>query len=68
MKVNAGVKLPDTDIVVVHRSDSSGTTYCWTDFLSKVSPDWKSKVGNSTAVKWPVGLGGRRVAMESRAM
>jgi phosphate transport system substrate-binding protein len=56
---NAGVKLPDTDIVVVHRSDGSGTTFVWTDYLSKVSPEWKSKVGSNTSVKWPVGLGGK---------
>jgi phosphate transport system substrate-binding protein len=57
--VNPGVKLPDTDIVVVHRSDGSGTTFVWTDYLSKVSPEWKSKVGSNTSVKWPVGLGGK---------
>ncbi|MDD5543018.1 MAG: phosphate ABC transporter substrate-binding protein PstS [Acidobacteriia bacterium] len=56
---NPGVKLPGTDIVVVHRSDGSGTTYIWTDFLSKVSPEWKSRVGHSTSVNWPVGLGGK---------
>ncbi len=56
---NPGVKLPDTDIVVVHRSDGSGTTFVWTDYLSKVSPEWKSKVGSNTSVKWPVGLGGK---------
>ena len=54
-----GVKLPNDDIVVVHRSDGSGTTYIFTDFLSKASPDWKSKVGTSTSVNWPVGLGGK---------
>ena len=58
-QVNPGVKLPADQIVVVHRSDGSGTTYVWTDFLSKVSPDWKAKVGNGTAVNWPVGLGGK---------
>jgi phosphate transport system substrate-binding protein len=58
-KVNPGIKLPDKDIVVVHRSDGSGTTYVWTDYLSKVSPEWKSKVGVSTSVNWPVGLGGK---------
>src|SRR3984893_4231961 len=59
-KANSGVKLPDTDIVVVHRSDGSGTTYIWTDFLAKVSSDWKNKVGNAaTSVNWPVGLGGK---------
>jgi phosphate transport system substrate-binding protein len=56
---NAGVKLPATDIVVVHRSDSSGTSFVFTDYLSKVSPDWKGKVGANSAVSWPVGLGGK---------
>ena len=56
---NPGVKLPAEDIVVVHRSDGSGTTYIWTDYLSKVSSDWKSKVGTNTSVNWPVGLGGK---------
>jgi phosphate transport system substrate-binding protein len=56
---NKGVKLPDADIVVVHRSDGSGTTYIWTDYLSKVSPEWKSKVGAGTSPNWPVGLGGK---------
>jgi phosphate transport system substrate-binding protein len=56
---NQGVNLPADDIIVVHRAESSGTTYVWTDFLSKVSEEWKSKVGRSTAVKWPVGLGGQ---------
>jgi len=59
VKANPGVKLPDNDIVVVHRSDGSGTTFVWTDYLSKVSPDWKSKVGAGTAVNWPAGLGGK---------
>lgn len=58
-KVNAGVTLPATDITVVHRSDGSGTTYIWADFLSKVSPEWKEKVGVSTAVNWPAGVGGK---------
>lgn len=59
-KPNPGVKLPGDDIVVVHRSDGSGTSYIWTDFLAKVSPEWKSKVGNAaTSVNWPVGLGGK---------
>jgi phosphate transport system substrate-binding protein len=57
--LNPGMKLPDTDIVVVHRSDGSGTSYVWTDYLSKVSKDWESKVGKSTSVNWPVGLGGK---------
>ena len=56
---NPGVKLPAEDIVVIHRSDGSGTTYIWTDYLSKVSPEWKSKVGTNTSVNWPVGLGGK---------
>jgi phosphate transport system substrate-binding protein len=56
---NKGVNLPGNEIVVVHRSDGSGTTYCWTDYLSKVSDEWKSKVGKSTSVNWPVGLGGK---------
>jgi phosphate transport system substrate-binding protein len=56
---NPGVKLPNTDIVVVHRSESSGTTYIWVDYLAKVSPEWKQKVGVKTAVKWPVGLGSK---------
>ncbi len=58
-KPNPGVKLPGSDIVVVHRSDASGTTYVWVDFLSKVSDEWKSKVGKNVAVNWPVGLGGK---------
>src|SRR5271156_4172383 len=56
---NKGVSLPANDIVVVHRSDGSGTTYIWTDYLSKVSDDWKNKVGKGTSVNWPVGLGGK---------
>jgi phosphate transport system substrate-binding protein len=56
---NPGVSLPDQAIVVVHRSDGSGTTYIWTDYLSKVSPEWKDKVGRGTSVNWPVGLGGK---------
>lgn len=58
-KLNDGVKLPSADIVVVHRSDGSGTTFGWTNYLSKVSPDWKSQVGEGKAVKWPVGQGGK---------
>jgi len=58
-KANPGVKLPDTDIIVVHRSDGSGTTYVWTDYLSKISPEWSSRVGKGTSVAWPVGLGGK---------
>jgi phosphate transport system substrate-binding protein len=56
---NPGVKLTAQDIVVLHRSDGSGTTYIWSDYLSKVSNDWKSKVGTNTSVNWPVGLGGK---------
>ena len=56
---NANVNLPDNDIVVVHRSDGSGTTYVWVDYLSKISPEWKSKVGVNTSINWPVGLGGK---------
>jgi phosphate transport system substrate-binding protein len=56
---NPGVKLPSDDIVVVHRSDGSGTTYIWTDYLSKISPEWLQKVGKATSVNWPVGLGGK---------
>lgn len=56
---NSGVKLPAEDIVVVHRSDGSGTTYIWTDYLSKISDEWKNKVGKGTSVNWPVGLGGK---------
>ena len=56
---NAGVQLPDQPILVVHRSDGSGTTYIWVDYLSKVSPDWQQKVGKGTSVNWPVGLGGK---------
>ena len=57
--VNKGVALPASDIIVVHRADGSGTTYIWTDYLSKVSEEWKTKVGKGTSVNWPVGLGGK---------
>jgi phosphate transport system substrate-binding protein len=57
--VNPGVNLPDKDIIVVHRSDGSGTTYIWTDYLSKISPEWQSQAGKGTSVKWPIGLGGK---------
>jgi phosphate transport system substrate-binding protein len=57
--LNAGVKLPGMDITVCHRSDGSGTTYIWVDYLSKVSPEWKQKVGVATSVNWPVGIGGK---------
>ena len=59
VKLNAGVTLPATDITVAHRADGSGTTYIWVDYLSKVSPEWKTKVGINTSVKWPTGVGGR---------
>jgi phosphate transport system substrate-binding protein len=58
-KANPGMNLPNQPIIVVHRSDGSGTTYIWTDYLSKVSKDWESSVGKGTSVKWPVGLGGK---------
>jgi phosphate transport system substrate-binding protein len=58
-KVNAGVNLPATDITVVHRSDGSGTSYIFADYLAKVSPEWKQKVGVATAVNWPAGVGGK---------
>src|SRR6266853_236476 len=58
-KLNEGVKLPATDITVVHRSDASGTTYIWVDYLSKVSPEWKAKAGVATQVNWPTGVGGK---------
>jgi phosphate transport system substrate-binding protein len=54
---NNGVALPDADIVVIHRSDGSGTTYTWSDFLSKISTDWKSTVGTAMTLAWPVGTG-----------
>jgi phosphate transport system substrate-binding protein len=57
--LNPGVKLPADDITVVHRADSSGTSFLWTDYLSQTSPEWKSKVGAGTAVKWAVGVGGK---------
>jgi phosphate transport system substrate-binding protein len=56
---NPGVSLPDRDVIVIHRSEGSGTTFVWTDYLSKISPEWKSRVGADTSVKWPVGLGGK---------
>jgi phosphate transport system substrate-binding protein len=56
---NPGVSLPNQPIIVIHRSDGSGTTYIWTDYLSKVSPDWQSQVGKGVSVRWPVGLGGK---------
>ena len=56
---NPGVDLPNQDILVVHRSDGSGTSFIWTDYLSKVSSEWKNQVGSGTSVKWPIGLGGK---------
>jgi phosphate transport system substrate-binding protein len=56
---NPGINLPDKPVVVIHRSDGSGTTFVWTDYLSRVSPEWKSAAGANTSVKWPVGLGGK---------
>src|SRR6202451_3730645 len=56
---NPGVNFPDKDIIVVHRSDGSGTSFIWTDYLSKVSSDWKNQVGSDTSVKWPIGMGGK---------
>src|SRR5271163_2191046 len=58
-KPNPGVNLPNSDIVVVHRSDGSGTSYIFTDFLSKANDDWKNKVGKGASINWPVGLGGK---------
>jgi phosphate transport system substrate-binding protein len=58
-KLNAGMKLPSSDITVVHRSDGSGTSYIWVDYLAKVSPEWLKKVGVATSVNWPNGLGGK---------
>ena len=58
-KLNTGVNLPATDITVVHRSDASGTTYIWVDYLSKVSAEWKMKAGVATQVNWPTGVGGK---------
>ena len=57
--LNSGTKLPDQEIVVVHRSDGSGTTFIFTDYLSKVSGEWKQKAGNNTSVNWPAGIGGK---------
>ncbi len=56
---NPGTDLPDAPIIVVHRSDGSGTTYCWVDYLCKVSPEWAKKAGKGTSVNWPTGLGGK---------
>ncbi len=59
VKINAGLKLPDQDIAVVHRSDGSGTTFLFTNYLMKVSKDWEKTVGNDASVEWPVGIGGK---------
>ena len=59
MALNPGIKLPGSDVIVVHRSDGSGTSFIFTDYLSKVSPEWKAKVGAATSVNWPIGLGGK---------
>jgi phosphate transport system substrate-binding protein len=58
-KLNPGVNLPATDVTIVHRSDGSGTTYIWCDYLSKVSPEYKKRVGVATSVNWPTGVGGK---------
>lgn len=58
-KINPGVKLPDAGITVIHRSDGSGTTFIFTNYLAKISPEWKTKVGNDVSVAWPVGVGGK---------
>jgi phosphate transport system substrate-binding protein len=58
-KLNTGVTLPNTDITVVHRSDGSGTTYIWVDYLAKISPEWKGKVGVGQSPNWPTGIGGK---------
>src|SRR5436190_618181 len=58
-RLNAGINLPGTDITVVHRSEGSGTTYIWADYLAKMSPEWKSKVGVAASLNWPVGIGGK---------
>jgi len=57
--LNPGLTLPKTDLIVVHRSDGSGTTFVFVDYLSKVSPEWRSRVGSATSVSWPTGLGGK---------
>ena len=59
MDLNAGIKLPDKDITVVHRSDGSGTTFIFTNYLAKVSPEWKQKAGSDVSVSWPTGVGGK---------
>ncbi len=59
VRLNPAARLPSTDITVVHRSDGSGTTYIWADYLAKVSPEWKQRVGVATALQWPTGVGGK---------
>ena len=59
MALNPDLKLPKLEISIVHRADGSGTSFIWTNYLSKVSPEWKTKVGEGTAVNWPVGVGGK---------
>jgi phosphate transport system substrate-binding protein len=66
--LNPGVEMPDKDILVAHRSDGSGTTWIFTNYLCKVSPEWKQKAGNATSVKWPVGLGGKGNAGVAQAV
>lgn len=58
-KINPGIRLPSESILVVHRADGSGTTFCFVDYLSKISPNWENNVGRGTAVRWPTGLGGK---------
>ena len=59
LALNPGLNIPDQDIIIVHRSDGSGTTFIFTDYLSKISPEWQAKVGKATSVEWPIGLGGK---------
>jgi phosphate transport system substrate-binding protein len=66
--LNSGKTLPSTDITVVHRADSSGTSYAFTDYLSKISPDWKTKVGTAKAPAWPAGIGGNQNAGVGQAV
>src|SRR5215831_4538601 len=66
--LNSGANLPSSDITVVHRADSSGTSYAFTDYLSKISPDWKTKVGTAKAPPWPAGIGGNQNAGVGQAV
>ena len=66
--LNSGKSMPSSDITVVHRADSSGTSYAFTDYLSKISPDWKSKVGTAKAPAWPAGIGGNQNAGVGQAV